>query len=656
MTPSAPSRPSDDLEQLLQGLQSGVAPGTKAAERVKMRVRDRIAPPHALAETRRLLTPDAPVSARVWRTIAASIAPIGGFSLWQKLRDVFAPATEGHDQVWSRILGRLQPAYARANVYRPLKWAATLVLCLLAVRLSPLLFLAPHTIAEAPSTVSGQFSVLIGGLWQPFQPGRELVLQHPTRIRTDNGEATIVLFDDAVVRLGSGTTVAVNDLSDRPKSSGVQPTVSLQEGELWMLGLVPKYLDGITVGTSKGQVIVHEGSVSIREGKEVTVRVWDRIASVQRRNQQLNAVAGQQVILRKDLAPVLSSLDPAAYENRWVTANLSRDAAHQREIAQMQLERRAASAGYLADSPLYPAKRFAEAVDVLFTLDPDARARKQLTNANTRLNEAAALISRGNESEAAKPLKEYHDAIVALAHGSGSSPAIGSLLQQAVVAQASADTSAALPNDQAYVLKQAVRDTIAALPDTVGKPDTSGDAFLDQLAVVKHQAEAGDIGVAKEKLAELTQSFSAFTSSVGISLEIQQEARATLSTVAAAVEPVQQEASGAEVDQRGLHFTQPIRASEPERPPLNDEQAADRARQIAHRVIETYNTNGGRMRWLQIEFQRLEGNPDRRRILGTIIRLHLLPEGFIKYVNTEMYRVSQEQAAGLPQECTGSGC
>ncbi len=377
-----------------------------------------------------------------------------------------------------------------------------------------------------------------------------------------------------------------------------------------MLGLVPRHLEGISVGTAQGRVLVHEGSVSIDAGGQTDVRAWHRGISVIRHGQSMVLVAGEQVTLEKTRAPLITRIPADGYDNAWVTQNLTMDAVHQREIAQLQQERRAASAGILPDSGFYPAKRFAEAVDVLFTLDADSRARKIITHANTRLNEAAALLSRGSGSDLAaaqEPLREYREAMLSVASGAIASPAVESLLEQEVVGEASADLAAALPDDSAYPLKQAVRETIASLPDSVEKPDTGGAELLDELTLVKRQADDGEVQAAKTELEKLQPELA-------------------------------QNADGSSPFTPEAELTAVVT-------------------QIRNRVLEGYHSNQGRENQLRLELHRLDGNPEQGRILRKLSHL-LQDEHLSLLVRIEIERVGAErrEAEPLGEACTGSGC
>jgi hypothetical protein len=188
----------------------------------------------------------------------------------------------------------------------------------------------------------------------------------------------------------------------------------------------------------------------------------------------------------------------ARFQDEWVARNLSRDAAHRREIAQLQQERRAASAGILPGSALYRVKRLAEAVDVLLTIGEDARIQKRIEQANTRLNEAAALLAQGEQ--ATDTLEEYRQTVMDVATGSGSNPTVTALLKNEVVDSGMTSVTAVLPGDPGYALKEAVQRTIAALPSDVQKPDFKSEVLFDRLAAIKQNVAEGETGAAREQL------------------------------------------------------------------------------------------------------------------------------------------------------------
>lgn len=544
MTPSPFSSPASP-ESLLQSVGKSLRPRASAQERVRQAMFSRMRAPSLLNQAKDAVTPDASLVTRVWSNISHSIDPVGS-SLWDRVRGNLAPPEALREYLWSRLSGRLQPQHAHPVVSRPIKWIAAVAVVVVAVRASPMLFLAPESIAESPVLLiaqQGKVEVLddTESFWQQVEG--EVLLRSQARLQTGASTATIVSHDDAVFRLAPFTRVALKDMSDRPASSEQEATLILDDGKMWVLGLVPKHVRGITIVTAQGRVDIHEGSVSIEQKDGVvTIEVLNRSAVVSRHGKQLGLLTGEKTVLSGGDQFVSTKLPHERFQEEWVAINLSRDAAHQQEIAQLQQERRARSAGILPKTAFYPVKRLAEKMDVLLSFGEEERARKLITQANTRLNEAAALLQTGDTVEAESALEQYKETLLTVASGTGGSPAVRSLLQKEVVEEGAATVSAALPGDSAYALKQAVGNTIAALPsnDVVAKPDVEGEALLDQLVAVKRQAEQGNTETAKEKLTQMSDSLQALNVTgalVLMSPEIREEAAATMEHVVTVIDP-----------------------------------------------------------------------------------------------------------------------
>ncbi len=653
-----PDSPSPAPERLLRDLRPALEPRSGAQARIRQQLRAQMRGPALLTQAREALTPRPSLLATLWSRIARSIDPVAHLSLWDRLGVSLSPAADLRSALWQRFSPRLHPEYAHVAASRPIKWIAAFAVVMVAVRASPLLFLAPASIAESPVTLiakDGGAEILIESLWQPFRG--ELALHSAINLATRQNKASIIDHDDAVFRLAPHTQVSFLDLTDRPERSTQETTLALQQGELWVLGLVPKQVRAVTVLTAQGRILVHEGSVSVAlQGDDVVVRVLDRGATVERHGKQIALVSGDQLVLSHDSDLLATKMEPDVYQSAWVAENLSRDAAHQREIAQLQQERRAASAGILPGSTLYPVKRLAEQVDVLLSLSSDERARKLITQGNTRLNEAAALLQTGGTTEAASALKEYKDTMLQVASGSGGSPSVQSLIQLEVVEAGAATVAAALPGDASYALKQAVDDTIESLPsDTIVKPDIQGDALLDQLSAVKRQVAAGDTDVARQKLTELSHSLSSLMATDSLALvspEVRQEAQAAAEQVAAAVQaPVM-----------GITLSLGVPAKEvitPEHParilslttprPLTPEQVAAKAQEIRGRIF-AFGTKKAQYDTLQDQLSILQHFPDRGSILRELAKV-LPGNGLAQRVRREIMMVSQQ----VKQEVTASG-
>src|SRR3989338_7283000 len=418
-------------EEALQRLRLAVAPAAAAKQRIKMKMHARLRSPELMRDLARSIQPD---SHSIWARVVERIEPVSAVPLFERLKTFLQPDAETQQILFHRIQAQLVPVYVPI-VHRSIKWTAALALVLLTVRLSPLLFIAPHSAAQSPLMLlptRGQVSVLMGGLWQPVT--KELSFTRSILIRTDDGEATLVLHDDGVIRLGPNTTVALHDTADRPDPALHDPTVTLHSGNIWMQGLVPAHIPGVTLATSQGRVEVHEGSLSVVAGDTVELRVWDRKINLTHEGKELTLHAGERSELATDTDASIKKIASRLYDEPWVAENLRRDAVHRREIAQVQHERRASLAGILPSSSLYSMKRMAETVDVLMTFGEEARTQKKLANANTRLNEAAALLAEGDE-EASQPLvAEYQQTLLQLATGFGDGSLVQFMLKQELAA------------------------------------------------------------------------------------------------------------------------------------------------------------------------------------------------------------------------------
>jgi hypothetical protein len=641
----------EGLPPMFHNIRSALEPSQGSQARVLRRVQHHLRAARLLEHARTGVTPDASVLHRLWARIAGGIDPLRTLSLWQRLQQTLSPSDHLAVRLWSTFSARLEPRYAHAFVSQPVKWVAAVAIVVLTVRISPLLFLAPATVAQSSVTLfteNGNVEVLLGSLWQPM--GDELTLQSPVRVQTQSGQASIVDHDDAVFRLAPHTRIAMLDLSNRPEPAAQETTLALETGTLWVLGLVPRHIRGVVVVTSQGRVHVHEGSVSITDADGVvTLDVLNRGAVVSRHGKQLSLVAGESAVLSGDADMIAQSIASSRFQEPWVAVNLSRDAAHQREIAQLQQERRAANAGILPGSTLYPVKRLAEQVEVLLSFSEEERARKLITQANTRLNEAAALLQHQETTAAQSALQEYKDTLLHVASGSGSNQAVQNLLEKEVVEAGPAAVSAALPGDDAYALKQIVVDTIAALPVEVAKPD-EGEALLDQLAALKRQAEQGDTELAREKLSELSDSLESLNVSGSLTLlspEVRQEAKAAAEQVAAVVEgPVE-----------GVGLTLGVPAKEeilPRHPShvvryLTPEQVVAKAQEIRGRIF-VFGTKKAQYDALEDQLSLLNRHPDRGSILRELSKV--LPRNGLAQMVLREIRTVQLQ---VEKQVTASG-
>lgn len=565
----------------------------------------------------------------------------------EHVREQIHPREDVRSRIWQHISQRLSlPVSALPLHARAIRLVAAFALVLFVVRWSPLLFLASPSRADSPVLLvpmKGEVSVLVAGLWEPVQ--KEVQLRGSAQVRTgDGGAATIIVHDDGVLRLDGSTTLQVQDLSDRPRIASDGPSFTLDGGRLWVQGLIPAAVGpGWEIQTPFGGVMVNEGSVSLfLEAKRADVAVWDRLARVFTGKNDATLVAGEAVRLSAAGLSAVRHTMPKEEEDSWVSLNLQRDAVHRREIALLQQERRAASAGILPTSGLYPVKRVAEAVDMLFTFGQEARTQKLLDQASTRLDEAAALLQQSGSGAAAaeQPLREFRQTLLSVASGSGGDAVVRSLVQQQAIAEV-ADVAAALPDDQSYLLKKTVLETTASLPGSAVKPeDVQGAILLDTLASLTRQAAEGDVAGAQEGFRQLLPSLSLTGETSPLPKDERKEARAALMLFAQTLREEVQAGSGGSI-------AEDLRSSLPGEVPqkpvvrsLTDDEVDALVQQMYRRIF-SFKMPRSRYNQLLAEFHAIEGHPDQGRILRRLY--HVLPEnGLAKYVRTEFQKVREE--------------
>jgi hypothetical protein len=631
-------------EEILHRLRDSLSPSPESRDRVRARMMSHMRAAEMLKDARSALAPDLSQREQISLRVRNALAPSVPVSALGKLRAFFTPSDASHALVRERVMSSLAPQRSMAPGFMGLKWASAFVLVVLVLRVSPLLFLAPRTAAESEVLViptQGISAVLLHGLWQPVSS--ELTLAEGVQMRTEQGgEMTVILHDDGNVRLGSGTVLSLHDVSDRPEPALNASTLTIERGQVWVQGLLPDHIRGITVSTPYGDIVVHGGSVSITVGDTVDVRVWDGHVSVIHNEQVLGLVAGERIELWNQNIPSVRRIDDRQDETPWVKQNLERDALHRREVAQWQQERRAAQAGILPNSPLYPVKRVAEQVDMLLTFDEQQRLEKRLAQASTRLNEAAALIENG-DSGATVPLEEYKATLqdIAAQTDSGSVTIADFMLRQEI-AENTAQLSAASPDDDVYALKKAVLEAGAALPsEVVDERDVQGTILVDTLNAVQEAVNAGEIDRAKKSFAEV-QPYLDSLKGDELKPEVRRQALALLSTVASSLGEGEQVTDSGSVQKDLLKevVTYVPKVKQSAKPALTEAEIQDMVQGMFDRIF-LYKQPRARWNQLQFEMAQLRGHPDE----GTILRhlYHALPEnGLARYVRTEIQRLRLE--------------
>lgn len=633
-----------DMEQFLTGLKKQLKPTAASKRSVREQMRKRIAAESPLLSgIAKELTPKQSVKQAVWSRITPNVTLPHAETL-EQLRGSIHPSKRFKADLKRRLLS-LQPVQAVARGPQFVKWATAFVVVGLLVRVSPLLFIASPTVADSQVLLMptrGEISVSIGGLWQTVDS--EIALEPGMKLRTHDGEASIILHDDGVIRLAPLTTVELNDLSGRLEpASEIFPTLTLYTGKIWMHGLVPQQLRGITVATTYGHVTVNEGSVSVAEDDFVQVEVYDRSAVVHKNGEPTFLVSGERTDLAEDGALLVKKIPAKWYQYAWADQNLQRDAVHRHDIAQMQHERRISQAGILPTSPLYSVKRFAELMDVMMTFRPDTRVQKKLQLAETRLNEAAALIYEGKEADVS--LQEYKTALQNIVTGETDS-SLAEFLVQRALRESTSRSTAALPGDQSYAIKKAVLETSVKLPSVATSGEKAqGALLLDGLAVMLRGVDEGRTEMVETVWSDLQPYVNALESTdVALDPAVHKEANTLLTFLASALQTAQNR--GAEIDSELMNDLAAYlpAPTEPTQVVLSEEEIMQIVLGIKESIF-LYDMTRSRVNQFIAELRALEGHPDTGRILRRLAQvLPDGPENFPDRVYKEIVRLRWEYA------------
>ncbi|MFH1443798.1 MAG: DUF5667 domain-containing protein [Candidatus Peregrinibacteria bacterium] len=636
------------VEDLLLRLQRDLTPDEGAQGRIRTRLQARVSAPEALRATKAILTPTPATKHAIWERISSALLAQRAHGFLLELRGWFvAPEGFGH-VLWQRFSPELQPMRQTRHMFWGVKWVAAAVLLVFVGQMTPRMFWAPHSSAESEATLlpHGSVSILIDEVWQPVT--EEVALRAGMRIQTgEDGQASIVLGDDGVVRLDNATMIDLVDISDRMEpATELVPTLSIYTGRLWIQGLVPVNLRGLTVFTPVGLVTVNGGSVSIEGERDVRIEVYDRSAQVTREGKNIPLVAGQWAMLRDTGAPYAQKLPTSSYQAPWPQGNLTLDAVHRQEIAALQQARLAGRARILPTSTLYPVKRAVEAVDLFLTIGGEAKMQKQLQHADARLTEAAALLAQGHTGAVALPLEEYRSTLVALATGSGDATLAQFLLKQ-VVSQNVSDIAAALPGDQGYMLKKAVLEASSELADGVNNvADARGSLLLDALSVLTQTIETGNLRGLPEMWAQLQPEMQILRSQdvSALTPDVRRESSAALEMLALALKKQEELGQTQKVDPILL---QQITAYLPveKAPSLSEVEVQQLVAGIRQRIFAYHLTQARLNQFIQ-ELKMVEGHPDQGRILRRLyFALPGGPENFPERVRQAIIQLGWKRAS-----------
>ncbi len=205
-------------EQFLSGLKKDIRPKAGLEERIKQKVAKRITTKSPLfTELQEHLTPKAKLRDSIWSNITSRI-DLPARDAMAQLKDTLSPSEAFKLKLRTHVLqslSKLEQVDRQSFAPVTLKWVAAFALFGIFVRMSPMLFVASPTVARTEALLlvtRGEVAVGIDGKWETVD--REIALQPGMMLRTHDGEASIVLHDDGVIRLSDRTTFRLDDLSD----------------------------------------------------------------------------------------------------------------------------------------------------------------------------------------------------------------------------------------------------------------------------------------------------------------------------------------------------------------------------------------------------------------------------------------------------------
>ena len=626
-------------ESFFSGLRKDLSPDAEIKDRIHKRVQSRMSPgENMFADLRKDIAPQSQLQKTIWKRIAPSIEmPVD--ETFKNIKDSLQPTASFKEVLRARMLRSfqsLEPVQPEAAGPVMLKWVASFALVALLIQTSPMLFIASSTVAKTEVLLlptRGEVSVSIGGMWQKVE--HELVLEPGMMLRTHDGEASIILHDDGVIRMAEKTTIKLEDLRDRSSvASALDPILTVFTGKIWLQGLVPSQLPGITVASSFGTITVNKGSVSIAEDDYVDIEVYDRSAMVIRNGEETYLTAGERTQLVEDNPIFLvKKLPNKWHQYTWADQNLQRDAVHRHGIAQQQHERRIAQAGILPTSRLYPVKRFAELMDVMMTFDTEIRVQKRLQVAETRLNEAAALIYEGENADVA--LSAYTETVKLLAEDFEQGSLAQLLIQQAI-SESAAQYSAVQPGDESYVITKTVLEAS-------GEETAKGTLLLDGLAMLVRAVDEGDSNIVRSVWLDL-QPYLLTLEEEDIAMHplMYKEAKTLLAFLATSLHVASNR--GVDID---AELLSDIASYLP--PPtdtttvvLSEEEVMEIVMGIKKKIF-LYNLTHSRINQFIAEMKALDGHPDQGRILRRLaMTLPDGPESFPDKVYKEIVKLRWE--------------
>ena len=366
------------------------------------------------------------------------------------------------------------------TIFKPkiIRFASVAVVFALLIRITPALFIVTPTQAESQSLLiptKGFVATIDGAEWLPIT--EETNLSKALTIRTGTeSEATIILRDDSILRLAENTEINLRKSAfDHSSNRSIARVIY---GQVWLSSFLPETLSRETnITIPQGNIAVKQGSISVlADPLQSSVQVFHRSANILAMGSagSIHLVQGDQLSLLPEGSTQRHIVTKAVKNEDWTKENLSRDAVHRTQIAEKKQMHAESLAGILPTSTFYSIKRASEAIDMLLTLGEKPKNEKRLRNAETRLNEAVALLQTGEKEATQISLEEYKEEMQKLVANTDAEAR--ELLTNSLI-DSNSTVSSVLPHSKLYIAKKVVLETSSTL-STSELPTTQVDLYL----------------------------------------------------------------------------------------------------------------------------------------------------------------------------------
>ncbi len=226
------------------------------------------------------------------------------------------------------------------------------------------------------------------------------ILEQDTLITGDNGQVSLVFFDDSVCRISSDSALVVNKLTKDEKNPILSYVeLSLLKGALWsnVLNLVGREASFVVKANDVSTKAKKASfNVQVSEGK-VEVGVFNNAVEVQMSwDDTKQIVNGEKAVVRRDNVSIHEIADNEK-KVAWVAGNIEGDKEYLLNADKRLLGVRMESLGMSGSSKLVMGNTLRENLDLFLTFDDVEKNKKLLDSAESDFVKAQGVLLSGEE-------------------------------------------------------------------------------------------------------------------------------------------------------------------------------------------------------------------------------------------------------------------